>query len=67
MTIGTLINLLQAALKADNIDINSVVKIEFSDMNLQTIFGEILGVKMYNSGNVVLDVMEGDSEEDNDD
>lgn len=67
MTIGTLINLLQAALKADNIDINSVVKIEFSDMNLQTIFGEILGVKMYNSGNVVLDVMEDDSEEDNDD
>lgn len=67
MTIGTLINLLQAALKADNIDINSVVKIEFSDINLQTIFGEILGVKMYNSGNVVLDVMEGDSEEDNDD
>ena len=67
MTIGTLINLLQAALKADNIDINSVVKIEFSDLNFQTIFGEILGVKMYNSGNVVLDVMEGDSEEDNDD
>ena len=67
MTIGTLINLLQAALKADNIDINSVVKIEFSDIKLQTIFGEILGVKMYNSGNVVLDVMEDDSEEDNDD
>lgn len=67
MTIGTLLNLLQAALQADNIDVNTVVKIEFSDLNLQTIFGEILGVKMYNSGNVVLDVMEGDSEEDNDD
>jgi hypothetical protein len=63
MTIGTLINLLQATLEADIVNEETEVQLEFSDMNLQNSYGGILGVKMYNSGAVVIEAMEGIEDE----
>ena len=63
MTIGTLINLLQATLEADIVDEETEVELEFCDLTLQNSYGGILGVKMYNSGAVVIEAMEGIEDE----